>query len=97
MSFLSILLPVSAQDRKFPAAKIRRGQQAVPVKFIEEIELKRDVQHYSVQVTQVSPVKIPFNSSRFDGIEHSLPLQFKYAQLLNRNVESIVNLTLFDF
>lgn len=67
-----------------------------PVRFIEGIEIKRDE---TVPVTEPVPQPVePVSTVVPTGnIEHSFHLQFKYAQLLNCNVEAITNASLYNF
>ena len=71
-------------------------------KFIDGIEIKADVSN--TQVVETAPVIKTTQSEQVSPglqvsteIEHSSSLQFKYAQLLNRNVEEINNISLYNF
>ncbi|MDB5201261.1 MAG: hypothetical protein JWQ27_670 [Ferruginibacter sp.] len=73
------------------------------VRFIEGIEM--GPAENSVALARTMPVKavpvakpaISQETHTVSTIERSFPVQFKFAQLLNRNVESITNLSLFNF
>ena len=95
--FSSIFLPVLAQERGSVVVKSGGEHRAVPVKFIEGIVIERQIISSAAQVREVIPVNIKGSFYSPDIIEKSISVQFKYAQLLNRNVESMVNLTLFNF
>ncbi len=95
--FISSFLPASAQNTIVLVAKNGSEQHAVPLKFIEGIEINRAILSYPPPVSGANTVKITVGFSGAGSIEQSLSVQFKYAQLLNRNVESIANLALFNF
>lgn len=85
-------LPVAAQFKRSSA----RTANAKQVRFIEGIEIKREISPAD-PVIQSRPVitnSVPVSNST---IENSTSLQFKYGQLLNCNVESITNIPLFSF
>ncbi len=70
------------------------------LKFIEGIELKADHSTIAVEAPLASRQAIyqPGTFSTVSGeIERSSALQFKYAQLLNRDVEAVNNLSLYSF
>lgn len=73
------------------------------IKFIEGIEIKAD-QDSSVQPVTNIPVrekpvtrKTELLEDNSSPIEKITSLQFKYAQLLNRNVEDVKNVSLYSF
>ena len=77
-------------------------------KFIEGIEIKRDINIVSQEVVS-APVKVsntatyttaPNKTMSVDfsaTIEKCSPLQFKYAQLMNMEVEAVSNFALYNF
>lgn len=77
--------------------KKQQQDKKVSVKFIEGIEIKRNdpVQTTSEPVPlQQSPSSSPVPGN---DIENSSSIQFKYAQVLNKDVESVNNIALFSF
>ena len=72
------------------------------VKFIEGIEIKNGttISEKAVTVRQAelntAAYRKPVNTEG-SGIENCTSIQFKYAQLLNMDVESISNYTLYNF
>ncbi len=80
-----------------PAAAQKSSRAARPVKFIEGIEIKRDVHSQAEPANSIKTSGRPVVINNNPAIEKSLPVQFKYAQLLNRNVESINNISLYKF
>ena len=74
-------------------------------KFIEDIELRPQafVASLPATVELVKSEELAMNNSVATGkellknIEESSPLQFKYAMLMNREVESITNVALYSF
>jgi cell wall-associated NlpC family hydrolase len=92
--------------------KVSDGVSAPATKtpqFIEGIEIKRDVNTVAIPAAYVAPVKaapIPASTTvvktnigtEFSTtIEKCSSLQFKYAQLMNREVEAISNFALYNF
>lgn len=82
---------------------IRTMEESKPLKFIEGIEIRNE----GLTITtphEPAPVK-PHSRGYLSNtgtashisLEKSTSLQFKYAQLLNKEVESINNLALFNF
>ena len=75
------------------------GQHTVNthLKFIEGIEINRDPKaSYIAQAHTTQPAGLPHISGN-TTIENSLSIQFKYALLLNREVEYISNVKLYQF
>lgn len=70
---------------------------AKQVKFIEGIEIKHTSQPGSTQVPSTQPISPVNNQDNPPEIENSCSIQFKFALLLNRNVEAITNFRLFSF
>lgn len=75
------------------------------LKFIDGIELKPEIVEYSAALPEVEPIGI-LKVKKTKGIaEPSLRLatelcksmQFKYAQLIDVDIEDIANLTMFNF
>ena len=72
------------------------------LKFIDGIEIKAGINvaeqpvavNYAKSITPALKAKIKIEGF---GIESCTSLQFKYAQLLNMDVESITNFTLYNF
>ena len=87
------------------AAKFNEGNPAAKsFKFIEGIEIKATNGPALQEVNPAPETRSQENSATTDQssfispeIEHISSLQFKYAQLLNRNVEDIKNLSLYNF
>ncbi len=94
--FSAISLRATSQKNKHSIAKKTVKGSALPVKFIEGIEIKRDIQPGTEPSANPGPAKNA-EVTTISGIEKSLLVQFKYAQLLNRNVEAVTNLSLFNF
>jgi NlpC/P60 family len=71
------------------------------VKFIEGIEIKQDVSAIIETPSTVGEIKknvtISNTSDVKSAIENCSPLQFKYAQLMDVDVESLNNLALLNF
>ena len=71
------------------------------VKFIEGIEINRDVPTIKEATSAVGETKknvtIPAISEVKSAIENCSPLQFKYAQLMDVDVESLNNIDLLNF
>lgn len=73
-------------------------------KFIDGIEIKAD-NVVNVQQSDPAPVPVKYTAPVSKGrtnvstvsIEKVSSIQFKYAQLLNRNVEEITNTSLYNF
>ncbi|MFT3911624.1 MAG: NlpC/P60 family protein [Ferruginibacter sp.] len=91
-ALFSIFLGTSAS-----AVAQKTSHAARPVKFIEGIEIKRDVYSQTSAVNNTKTSNKPAIVNTNPAIEKSLPVQFKYAQLLNRNVESVNNISLYKF
>ena len=69
-----------------------------PVKFIDGIEIKRSIVPESETIIPAEPTIATAKAEPGDpAVEKSLPVQFKYALLLDKNVEAITNLPLFNF
>lgn len=73
-------------------------------RFIDGIEINagktesaRPVASATESESFKKPVKAPLTGNDLPGIEFATSLHFKYAQLLNRNVEFILNTSLFSF
>jgi cell wall-associated NlpC family hydrolase len=78
------------------------------IQFIEGIEIKReavpaqDVDMWAVQVKKATISKTTNTPAKREttysdaAIENCQPLQFKYAQLLNTDVEAITNIKLYE-
>ena len=103
--FSGTSIQVYAQQLK-NAVNITDGNASgQPLKFIDGIEIKPGYQAESLPVKPESqagkvekPVAVSYTANTSAGnIEMATSLQFKYAQLLNRNVEFIINSSLFSF
>lgn len=84
---------VSAQRKKVTSSEAK----APAMKFIDGIEISPNEEYipeHEVIRMPVSMLAVPGSSST---IEKSSALQFKYAQMLNCEVEAINNVPLFDF
>ena len=103
---LSIFSGTTLTAKAQSAVNIEQVNAVVPAKkstkFIEGIEIiagtKVAVQHGKVKPAETitaSP-EITVNNKGL-GIEDCTSIQFKYAQLLNMDVESITNFTLYNF
>ena len=84
--------PVSAQLKLNSRHKKESAPAARPVKFIEGIEIKREIK----PAPQTTPTR-PDVPGKKNNIEKSTHLQFKYAQLLEKEVEEIKDISLFNF
>lgn len=94
--FSGTSLSASAQGRK-AAAKSNSGTSVnTPLRFIEAIELSRDEIPAAIVNSESAKISIVLPESKV-GIELVCTVQFKYAQLLNRDVESTNNLSLYNF
>ncbi|HSN60257.1 MAG TPA: NlpC/P60 family protein [Ferruginibacter sp.] len=81
--------------------------QAQPsLQFIDGIELKSDMVEYGITLPTATEIKVPAEKKKiFSPISSSLKiateacksLQFKYAQLMDVDIEDITNLTMFHF
>ena len=100
--FSGTTLTVKAQ----PAVNVERVSTAVPVKkqtkFIDGIEIRPGtaIPDQSVVKIFVEPISVsPEGLFKNDGsdIELCTPAQFKYAQLLDLDVESVTNYSLYNF
>jgi NlpC/P60 family len=95
---MGIFSGTSLTAKAQPSVNMERMAASVPVarstKFIEGIEINTGTTA-AVQPIIVKPSAIIKKEG--EGIENCSPLQFKYAQLLNMDVESITNLTLYNF
>lgn len=76
------------------------------LKFIDGIELKSDMVEYGITLPVATEIKIvaekkktfsPVSSSLKMATEACKSLQFKYAQLMDVDIEDITNLTMFHF
>ncbi len=71
------------------------------IKFIEGIEIKAGETVLPQLINAKPAVKIAASANKIESgvsdIEDCSPIQFKYAQLLNMEVESITNFTLYNF
>jgi len=82
-----------------------KAKSAVSLKFIEGIELTPQASFASLSHTaeiaadEELPLVTHANITRkfFSNIEESSTLQFKYAMLMDREVESITNIALYSF
>ena len=103
--FSGTSLQVYAQQLKNTVTITDGSTSRQPLKFIDGIEIKPGYQAESLPVKTESPagkVEKPVTSAyttnaSAGNIEMATSLQFKYAQLLNRNVEFIINSSLFSF
>jgi lipoprotein Spr len=94
--FAGVGVPVFAQPFSNELKRSAQPANASPIKFIEGIEINRDTRTSSVLIEpQVIPT--PELSYSSVSIENSKSIQFKYALLLNREVEAISNIKLFSF
>lgn len=72
-------------------------------KFIEGIEIKAEKaiegnnQQTEPVIISEQPKTTAYNAASVADIENFSPIQFKYALLMNRTVESIKNLSLYQF
>jgi cell wall-associated NlpC family hydrolase len=78
------------------------SSRAKQFKFIEGIEISREPLKQYVTQTDTQPVKKKESAATphrelFVPIEKSNNIQFKYAQIMDCEVESITNLALYDF
>ena len=90
-------LSASAQHKTNSRGKTISDPGARPVKFIEGIEIKRNVEPVSETITPAIVTKTPVVETNSSDVAKCVHLQFKYAQLLNRNVEAVTNMPLFNF
>jgi cell wall-associated NlpC family hydrolase len=90
-------LPAHAQKNNHSSTKKNEEAVARPVKFIEGIEIKRAIVPSSAIDIPAVKSKISVAEISTAAIEKSNAIQFKYAQLLNRNVEAVKNISLFNF
>lgn len=90
-------LSASAQHKINSPNKTTSESSAKPVKFIEGIEIKREIVPTSEIITPVVITKVSVVENNNADVEKCIHLQFKYAQLLNRNVEAVTNMPLFNF
>ena len=68
-------------------------------KFLDNISITPESTTTNVEGSarrKETPARTPNSFSRTPGIENASALQFKYAQLLNTNVEEIKNIHLFE-
>ena len=94
--FSGTSLSASAQKRG-AAIKSRSGTSVnTPLRFIEAIELSRDDIPATIVNSEREKTTIVLPAGKM-GIEQVCAVQFKYAQLLNRDVESANNLSLYNF
>ncbi len=100
--FSGTTLTVKAQS----AVNLEQLNASVPVKrsakFIEGIEIRtgKPVSEQTAIFKNTESVITPYKTStinNFSEIENCSSLQFKYAQILNMDVESITNYTLYNF
>ena len=102
---VAISLPASAQKRSNVSNNAGGNAKGKSFKFIEGIEIKADnVSNTEVVNTGienknsiVSKDNKARQTSNSPTIENISSLQFKYAQLLNRNVEEVTNISLYNF
>ncbi len=89
---------LSARAQKRAAASKNELGTSVntPIRFIEGIELSRTIEPSSVisSEKESTGVALPVGHNEIEQVNS---VQFKYAQLLNRNVESASNLPLYNF
>ena len=103
--FSGTSIQVYAQQLKNTVTITDGSTSRQPLKFIDGIEIKPGYQAESLPVSTKSPagkvekpVTAAYTANASAGnIEMATSLQFKYAQLLNRNVEFIINSSLFSF
>ena len=89
----------------FVSAISSTAQGQTTLKFIDGIELKSEVSEFSTSlpkpdVTVIKPGIRPVKNSSAAGVlntEACGKIQFKYGQLLDIEIESVVNFTLFQF
>ena len=98
-----ISLSATAQKHINAAHYQENNSKAKPVKFIEGIEIKADdlsniqpENPVSVEKEGLANTKIQ-STGNSSSIENFTALQFKYAQLLNCNVEDVKNISMFRF
>lgn len=94
---LGIFSGTSLSAKAQSSVNMERMNASIPVtksaKFIQGIET-------NVGTTVVMPINTKATATvktEAEGIENCTPLQFKYAQLLNMDVEAITNFTLYNF
>ncbi len=107
VSVVSCILPgislsAIAQKHINAANYQENNPKAKSIKFIEGIEIKAD--HVSIiQPVNTLPVTDPStntttqSSGNSPAIENFSALQFKYAQLLNCNIEDVKNISMYSF
>ena len=98
-SFMLAGIGMPALAQSFNNELNTTGKQTVNshIKFIEGIEISRDPKAtYIVQSQPDKPLVLPASSGN-TSIENSLSIQFKYALLLNREVENVSNVKLYQF
>jgi lipoprotein Spr len=93
----AISFSANAQNHRHSAASDKGIQANKSPRFIEGIEIKGGNISYSGQAVNTKAGVAPVNSTENSSIEKSIPIQFKYSQLLNREVESVNNIPLFRF
>ena len=104
-SFILTGISLSANAQKHIRAANYQGKnsQNKPIKFIEGIEIKADnvsniqpENPVSVEKEVLVNTKVQ-STGNSSSIENLTSLQFKYAQLLNCNVEDVKNISMFRF
>ncbi len=94
--FSGTSLSANAQRRE-AATQSRSGTSVnTPIRFIEAIELSR-TDNPAIFVNSENENSRIASPTSTTGIEQVCAIQFKYAQLLNRDVESTNNLSLYSF
>lgn len=94
---------ISAQKHVNAVKQSERNSKNRSVKFIEGIEIKASPVSNVQEEINMPGTKAPLSplSAVKTGDDHSIEkissLQFKYAQLLNRNVEEVKNIPLYNF
>ncbi len=98
--FTGTSLSATAQH-SLNAVRSNDGIEAKPIKFIEGIEIKGGGDMATVAPVQhlknSQPTTPVLNIKATGQIEKSTAIQFKYAQLLNKEVERITNIPLYSF
>ncbi len=94
----AIPFSANAQKQRHSAGTGKSIQANKSPRFIEGIEIKGANISSSGQSVNTKAGAVPVNPSALNSsIEKSTPIQFKYSQLLNRDVESVNNIPLYCF
>ncbi len=95
--FSGTTLTVNAQSSVNIEQVNNSAVQKKPARFVEGIEIKgaASVTEKAAKPNTVTGVSIPAENTEVTSIENFTSLQFKYAQLLDVDVESVSNMILF--